>query len=130
MLISPRYAWFCEPILAITFPLESSGWDAALRLFSYSKIRFSGNRDSPVFNWLLRMKSAYFESREEMPLPFRVDEGGVGDSGGADGARRNAGQTRPCGATRTFTRNLNRRISAGGGLGRERRGIQDGVGKA
>ena len=65
-----------------------------------------------------------------MPLPFRVYEGGVGHSVGSDGARWNAGQTRTRGATRAFTRDLNRRIPAGGGLVRERRGIQDGIGEA
>jgi hypothetical protein len=64
-----------------------------------------------------------------MPLSFCVDESGVGHSVGSNGARWNAGQTETCGAARTFTRDLNRRSTTGGGLGGECRGIQDGVRK-
>src|ERR1700737_3191434 len=70
MLISPRYDRFCEPMLVMTLPLKSSGWLAALRLFSYSSSRFSGKRDSPVFSWLFRMKSAYSNPERKCRCPF------------------------------------------------------------
>src|ERR1700736_2999942 len=62
-----------------------------------------------------------------MPLSFCVDEGSVGHSVGRDGARRNAGQTGTRGAARTFAWDLDRRSTAGAGLGGECRGIQDGI---
>src|ERR1700730_9546754 len=70
MLISPRYDRPCEPMLAMTFPLESRGCSAALRLVSYSSSKFSGKRDSPVFNWLFKMESAYSYPDRKCRCPF------------------------------------------------------------
>src|SRR6185312_14812529 len=69
MLRSPRYALPCDPMREITFPAVSSGWLAASRFSSYSTTILSGKRASPVWIWLLRMKSAYSKPERKCALP-------------------------------------------------------------